>query len=78
MKFQRRKMISLAASGVALSSVPSFVLSQSASTFRIGALNPITGAGSPYGSGMQKAIQLAVEEVNAAGGAAGRKLEAFL
>ena len=77
MKFQRRKMISLAASGVALSSVPSFVLSQSASTFRIGALNPITGAGSPYGSGMQKAIQLAVEEVNAAGGAAGRKLEAF-
>ena len=77
MKFQRRKMFSLAAAGVALSSVPSLVLSQTASTFRIGALNPITGAGAPYGSGMQKAIQLAVEEVNAAGGAAGRKLEAF-
>ena len=43
--------------------------------FRIGALNPVTGAGSPYGPGMQKAIILAADEVNAAGGACGRKLE---
>ncbi len=43
--------------------------------FRIGALNPITGAGAPYGTGMQKAILFAVEEVNAAGGAGGRMLE---
>jgi len=45
--------------------------------FRIGALDSVTGAGSPYGEGMQKAILLAAEEVNAAGGAAGRKLEVF-
>ncbi|OZA91581.1 MAG: amino acid ABC transporter substrate-binding protein, partial [Azorhizobium sp. 39-67-5] len=43
--------------------------------FRIGALNPITGAGAPYGTGMQKMILAAAEMVNAAGGAAGRKLE---
>lgn len=48
-----------------------------AQEFRIGALNPVTGAGSPYGPGMQKAILLAVDEVNAAGGAGGRKLVVF-
>lgn len=50
-------------------------LSQEA--YRIGALNPVTGAGSTYGSGMQKSILAAAQEVNAAGGAAGRKLEVF-
>jgi branched-chain amino acid transport system substrate-binding protein len=48
-----------------------------AGTFRIGALNPVTGAGSPYGSGMQKMILAAVDMVNAAGGAGGRKFEVF-
>lgn len=46
-----------------------------AKPFVIGALNPITGAGSAYGSGMQYAIQFAADEVNAAGGAAGRMLK---
>jgi branched-chain amino acid transport system substrate-binding protein len=45
--------------------------------FRIGALNPVTGAGSLYGAGMQKAIQFSAEEVNAAGGAGGRMLEVY-
>ena len=48
-----------------------------AEPFRIGALNPITGAGSPYGSGIQKTIIFAAQEVNAAGGAAGRMFEVF-
>lgn len=48
-----------------------------ADPFRIGALNPITGAGSAYGAGMQKAIAFAIEEINATGGAAGRKLQIF-
>ena len=48
---------------------------QAGDAFRIGALNPVTGAGSPYGSGMQKMILAAAEAVNAAGGAAGRKFE---
>lgn len=43
--------------------------------YRIGALNPVTGAGHTYGSGMQKSIIAAAGEVNDAGGAAGRKLE---
>src|SRR5207253_308254 len=43
--------------------------------FRIGALTPITGAGKPFGAGMQAAIRLAADAVNRAGGAAGRPLE---
>lgn len=40
----------------------------------IGGLVPITGAGSPYGGNMLKAMEIAVEEVNQAGGMAGRSL----
>lgn len=44
---------------------------------RIGALNPLTGAGSPYGPGMQQAIRLAVDEINAAGGINGATVRLF-
>ena len=77
MSFDRRQFLQTAGFAAAACATPSLVFAQSAGTFRIGALNPITGAGSPYGPGMQKAILLAVEEVNAAGGAGGRKLEVF-
>lgn len=50
---------------------------EDAGALRIGALNPVTGAGAPYGSGMQKAIILAAQQANAAGGIAGRKIEVF-
>ena len=43
--------------------------------YRIGALNPITGAGGTYGTGMQKTILFAVEHVKRAGGVDGRTLE---
>lgn len=46
-----------------------------AEPFRIGALCPVTGAGSPYGSGMQQAIIFAAEEINETGGAGGRTIE---
>lgn len=45
---------------------------------RIGSLCPITRAGSPFGPGMQKGIEYAVADVNAAGGVlGGRKLRLF-
>jgi branched-chain amino acid transport system substrate-binding protein len=43
--------------------------------FVVGALSPVTGSGAPYGPGMVKAIQLAAEEINAAGGAQGAKFK---
>jgi branched-chain amino acid transport system substrate-binding protein len=70
----RRHVLGGIAATTALVAAPGLVRAQ-AQTFRIGALNPVTGAGSPYGSGMQKMILAAVEAVNAAGGAAGRRLE---
>jgi len=45
--------------------------------FRIGALNSITGSGASYGPGMQKTILRAVSEINAAGGAGGRRLQVY-
>jgi branched-chain amino acid transport system substrate-binding protein len=73
--FDRRFVLkSIAGTGL-LAAAPSLAVSQTAATFRIGALNPVTGAGGPYGSGMQKMIVAAAEAVNAAGGAGGKKLE---
>jgi ABC-type branched-subunit amino acid transport system substrate-binding protein len=42
---------------------------------RVGALNPLTGAGGQYGPSMAKVIQLVAEEINKAGGITGRKIE---
>ncbi len=72
----RRTLLAGAGGALAVSVVPVRADAQTA-TFRIGALNPITGAGSPYGTGMQRMILAAVEEVNAAGGAGGRRIEVF-
>lgn len=77
MLITRRDLLAPPAAAALAAILPRAVLAQGQGTFRIGALNPITGGGSPYGPGMQKAILLAAEEVNAAGGAGGRKLEVF-
>jgi branched-chain amino acid transport system substrate-binding protein len=76
-KFTRRNFLAASAGLVAASAVPGIVFAQSGATFRIGSLCPITGGGGPYGSGMQKAMELAIAEINLAGGAGGRKLELF-
>lgn len=73
----RRDFVAAGAGLAAASAVPSLALAQAGDTFRIGSLCPVTGGGSSYGAGMQKAIELAVTEVNAAGGAGGRKLAVF-
>ncbi|MEN5081602.1 ABC transporter substrate-binding protein [Bosea sp. TWI1241] len=75
MTTNRRQFIGTLGAASALITAPSVLRAQTQSTFRIGALCPVTGAGAPYGSGMQKMITAAAEMVNAAGGAAGRKLE---
>ena len=74
----RRSLLKLSAGAAALQMIPGLVLAQQGGTFKIGSLTPVTGAGSPYGPGMQQMIRAAVDEVNAAGGAGGAKLELFL
>ena len=46
-----------------------------AETVKIGAVQPLSGKMSVYGEGFQRALNLAVEEVNAAGGIKGQDLE---
>src|SRR5260221_10141705 len=77
MKIERRRVLKMGGFGVAAAALLRNVPALGAEPFRIGALNPVTGAGSPYGSGMQKAIILSADEVNAAGGAAGLSLKIF-
>ena len=75
MTHTRRQFIGTIGAATALIGAPSILRAQGQGTFRIGALCPVTGSGSPFGSGMQKMIIAAAEAVNAAGGAAGRKIE---
>ena len=44
-------------------------------TFKIGGIGPITGGAAVYGTAVQNAIQIAVDEVNAAGGINGYQIE---
>ncbi|HEX2887286.1 ABC transporter substrate-binding protein [Vineibacter terrae] len=73
----RRRLLGTAGTSALLWAVGGTGPARAGEPFRIGALNPITGAGSLYGTGMQKAIIFSAEEVNAAGGAGGRMLEVF-
>ena len=44
-------------------------------TFKIGASGPLTGGAAAYGDAVNKGAQIAVEEINAAGGINGVKIE---
>ncbi|MBB4000263.1 ABC transporter substrate-binding protein [Aureimonas pseudogalii] len=76
MKLDRRQALQMMAAGTLAAAMPRTALAQGAE-YRIGALCPITGAGSTFGTGMQKMIVAAAAEINAAGGAAGRTLTVF-
>ena len=77
MTLSRRTTLQALAASALAPALAGKAFAQAGDTFRIGALNPITGAGAPYGTGMQKMILAAAEMVNAAGGAGGRKFEVF-
>ncbi|SFI42301.1 branched-chain amino acid transport system substrate-binding protein [Bosea sp. OK403] len=70
----RRTLLGGAAALAGLSALPRLALAQGA-PIRIGTLTPLTGSGGPYGPLMVKAVKAVVDEVNAAGGVLGRKVE---
>ncbi|MEQ8395983.1 ABC transporter substrate-binding protein [Thalassobaculum sp.] len=70
----RRQVLLGTAAAVAGLSAPSIVRAQS-EPIRLGALNPLTGAGGSYGPTMRRAIEGVIERVNGAGGINGRKVE---
>ena len=48
---------------------------QAPQTIKIGTIQPLTGAIAVYGKNVSQAVTLAVDEVNAAGGIGGKKIE---
>ncbi len=56
----------------AVASAPAFA---QGNPIKIGAILPLTGSGASYGVWMKGGAEMAAEEINAAGGIAGRKLE---
>lgn len=70
----RRSLLAGAAALAGSAAFPRLALAQGA-PIRIGTLTPLTGAGGPYGPVMVKAVKAVIDEVNAAGGVLGRKVE---
>ena len=71
----RRRLLAGTAALAGLSGLPGLALAQPSGPIRIGTLTPLTGSGGPYGPVMVKAVKAVVDEVNAAGGVLGRKVE---
>jgi branched-chain amino acid transport system substrate-binding protein len=82
-QLHRRRLLQAAAIAAGTSLLGSSLLgraawAQSAGPIKLGALLPLTGAGGPYGGPMAKVVKGVVDEVNAAGGIKGRKIELFI
>lgn len=74
---RRQALAGLGAASVGLVSSPAILRAQGADAIRFGHLTPRTGFLGPLGEFAVMAVDLAVEEINAAGGVMGRKLEAL-
>lgn len=72
---RRQALVGLGAAATGAVAMPSIILAQSPDVIRFGHLTPRTGFLGPLGEFAVQAVDLAVEEVNAAGGIMGRKLE---
>jgi branched-chain amino acid transport system substrate-binding protein len=70
----RRHLLAGSAALAGLGLLPRVALADG-QPIKIGTLTPLTGAGGPYGPVMVKAVKAVVDEVNAAGGILGRKIE---
>ena len=74
LKLNRRRLLAGSVMLAGASVLPARVRAQAA-PIKIGTLTPLTGAGGSYGPSMVKAVNAVVDEVNAAGGVLGRKIE---
>ena len=72
----RRALLQGVGALAAVAAMPAAARAQGGA-IRLGALNPLTGAGGSYGPPMRKAIEWVVSEVNAAGGIMGRQVQLF-
>jgi urea transport system substrate-binding protein len=72
----RRSFLKATGAGVVTLASPALISSASAaSPIRVGVISPLTGAWTVYGKAHLSGFQLAVDEINAAGGVLGRQIE---
>jgi branched-chain amino acid transport system substrate-binding protein len=71
----RRSFLATTAAGAAALSFPAILRAQSKDPLRIGCPLPLTGPFAALAADMQRGAQLAEEQLNAAGGVMGRKVE---
>ncbi|TPJ57615.1 ABC transporter substrate-binding protein [Mesorhizobium sp. B2-6-1] len=74
----RRNLLKTAGAGAALLFAPAVLRSQELGAIRIGGLMPLSGAGGVWGPIMANIQRHVVDEVNAAGGILGQKVEYFV
>jgi urea transport system substrate-binding protein len=73
MTISRRQLLGTSAAAGALAVMPR--LAMSADTIKVGSIHDTSGIFDIYGKPMDKAVQLAVDDINAAGGLVGMQLE---
>jgi branched-chain amino acid transport system substrate-binding protein len=73
-----RKLVVMSSALLAVLGAVLFAAPARAQTMKIGAPQPMTGPDAPFGDKFKKAYGMAVEEINAAGGVNGRKLEVVI
>jgi branched-chain amino acid transport system substrate-binding protein len=71
---KRREFLVGAAGTAAAIAAPS-VLRAQANTYKIGTILSVTGPGAFLGDNMKRGMELAIDEINAAGGIGGKKIE---
>ncbi|MBX5453060.1 MAG: substrate-binding protein [Acidobacteriia bacterium] len=75
-KFSRRAVLRYAAAGsLASLAAPAIVRAAGERPIKVGLISPLTGAWTVYGKAHSAGFLLAVDEINAAGGVLGRKIE---
>ncbi len=71
----RRSVLGIAAALAGAGALPGRLAAQDSGPIRFGALVPLSGAGGAWGPSINTSQRLVIDEVNAAGGVLGRKIE---
>jgi len=77
MRLNRRQFLATSLAGSAVALAGRRVAHAQAETLRIGVLTPLTGGGAVYGTTMSRMYTLLAEEINKAGGVAGKQIQLF-
>ncbi len=75
-KVSRRAVLKGMTAAASVAVAPAFIKNlRAADTIKVGIISPLTGAWTVYGKAHISGFELAVDEINAAGGVLGRKIE---